>query len=119
MQKKPEVGRTGGLEVVRGVIVVLRLRELLGTIQPRRVHLRIGADADIRQFTSGLYEKLDQRIHDNPAPRKIELRVARHTVLLYGRDGSECGCWFGPDASGNLRKATLIAYQDSSGPMRL
>ena len=76
------VGRTGGLDVVRGLIVVLRLRELPGRIQPRRVHLRIGADADIRQLTSGLYEKLDQRNHDIPAPRNIEFRVARQTVLL-------------------------------------
>ena len=76
------VGRTGSLVVVRGLVVVLGLRVLLRRIQPRRVHLRIGADADIRQFISGLYEKLDQRNHDNPAPRNIELRVARQTVLL-------------------------------------
>ena len=51
-------------------------------IQPRRVQLRIGADADIKQLTSGLYEKLDQGNHDIPAPRNIEFGVARQTVLL-------------------------------------
>ena len=83
-RNKPEVMvcRTGCFVVVRGLIVVLRLRELLRMIQPRRVHLRNGTDADIRQLTSGIYEKLDQRRHDNPAPRNIELRVARQIVLL-------------------------------------
>ena len=48
------VGRTDGVDVVRGLTVVLRLRELPGRIQPRRDHIRIGADADITQLTSGL-----------------------------------------------------------------